>query len=1075
MATATNPFNDFVFLDATPAERGTFTLALDKALEKLEKFQLPDPRFYILQWIQAIVASGAENIWITSKNTDTIPLTLRILFDGPGYTEQELGHLYDHVFLSGRDRSVDRLRELALGWLSASSLHPDTLKITSNGWSRTHKPDGLKTKGDLASAPWAEGSNHCLEIFYAQSYGIKEIITTHCAEVPIPVFLDQDQVSRPGISTGVPWPNRSFENANTQGVMGATYGTDAKTQLTFLRYGVSFISRVEPDLKPAVMLRVSDPTLSKNVSQTDLVRDEAYEEFLARVRSEMKKMAIELSQSRIPSYQRDSLNRYLQAYLVSHLDIRVLQDPERLKLLGPEFARLLSQPVFTSTKGVYRSLQELYEHYQKFGFLAYCAEPRARAFNWTGVLLILDDEEAPIVRKFFPNLIELSIEDVQQQIASGKQDFVDETFSTRILLTTKIMAMGRGFQVEIPDAYPTGQAVLIGGSGRLGALIPGLPLTMMLRNLHKSQLTHSDIVGVVQTLRNQLPRIKDSLAKILRDTTVDTNFTHQRAAELLCEILNDEITRSPSNKSEIIKSSRQIPIIGLENGKLASLDDLSTYLELIPEIYLGGAFIEGLDSGALDPMPQALKLLTQLYPSKSFQATSKIRDRLSQDPNLSLALRRQTLIVGLSSTTVDPKLVLERFANDAAREAAEIARIEREFRKTIDNPDLFIKPDEARLTELAAETSQLGTEVPLVDLTATPIAPPSASPSDTTLGACAPEIQVPHEILPSIINDLDLCRSKESCSFIAETIQLHLERQEPSYSIYLVGCRPGQGKVLLLQGHRVESASTQQAVQGFLRIRDQAPSSDFKKLLSEGLEQLTIKAIHQLDAGPTSTSSRTFLQQWILELSCHNPKRTLAARGRTNELFDLPIVPCLGSKLLSWRVLLEQAERTGQTLVSSGPATLKPNPDREVILLSQGLTPELLSTLGFPQLVTYTPQVTSNPFETLYRSTRRDLLSALWGQTTPLLNENITNRLASDASLWKRWRAGFLSWDPVQEAAVLNPDHKIGQKLTLRFKDDPSWSLIFASALFSTINRGLEEVDDHHERSFLEALIESLD
>ena len=62
METTANPFNDFVFLHATPSDRGSFTLATEKALAKLEKFQLPDPKLFILQWIQALVASGAENI-----------------------------------------------------------------------------------------------------------------------------------------------------------------------------------------------------------------------------------------------------------------------------------------------------------------------------------------------------------------------------------------------------------------------------------------------------------------------------------------------------------------------------------------------------------------------------------------------------------------------------------------------------------------------------------------------------------------------------------------------------------------------------------------------------------------------------------------------------------------------------------------------------------------------------------------------------------------------------------------------------------------------------------------------------
>ena len=48
---------------------------------------------------------------------------------------------------------------------------------------------------------------------------------------------------------------------------------------------------------------------------------------------------------------------------------------------------------------------------------------------------------------------------------------------------------------------------------------------------------------------------------------------------------------------------RSAPLIGLEDGNLVSLDDLRVYLNVTKEVFLGGAFTEGLESGALDPMP----------------------------------------------------------------------------------------------------------------------------------------------------------------------------------------------------------------------------------------------------------------------------------------------------------------------------------------------------------------------------------------------------------------------------------------------------------------------------------------
>ncbi len=57
----------------------------------------------------------------------------------------------------------------------------------------------------------------------------------------------------------------------------------------------------------------------------------------------------------------------------------------------------------------------------------------------------------------------------------------------------------------------------------------------------------------------------------------------------------------------------------------------------------------------------------------------------------------------------------------------------------------------------------------------------------------------------------------------------------------------------------------------------------------------------------------------------------------------------------------------------------------------------------------------------------------------------------------------------------MNPSHKVGKQLTQKFAQDPAWSQVFASALFSTVNRGLDEVDDRHERAFLASLLQTLD
>lgn len=1066
MSQSSNPFNDFVFLNARPAERGSFTLALDKALDKLEKFQLPDPSFFLLQWIQALVASGSQSIHVALENQSARGhWELRLVFDGPGYSARELQSLYDHVFLSGRDRNQDRLRELSLGWLSASSLGPTRLLLESNGWRRAREGGKNKTQEQVQPVAGAEvAAFHRLEIAGQGGYKFEEMLTSRCLDVPVPLIFNGRQLNDPTSSTGVPWPNRSFENGPTRGVMGATYGTDSASQITFLRYGVHFVNRTEPALKPPVIVRASDPTLSKNVSQTDVVRDEAYEEFLARLRSEMKTMGLALTAKRIPSYQRDALNRYLQAYIGSHLDIRALEDPERLERLGPDYANLLHFPVFCSARGVYRSLAELHTIAKRQGALVYCLNPQARTAAWDGVLLVVEPQELEVLRKFFPNLIPLTLTQVQAQIRGGNaaQGLTPEG----LVLARLDLSQRRAYTVSIPDSFPTGLAVLQPPSSRFGTVLTGLQLTLHVVYLDASPPNQNEIAWLEQNVLKGLDVLKRQLLDLLVGdaASAEARLARPRAAELLCEILNLELERARHLKAtaDPLEGYRDAPLIGLEDGQRVSLNDVSTYLQLVKgPLYLGGAFVEGLESGALDPMPEAERLLRAVYPAHSFLPTERRRSDLLKDQELRFSLRRQTLLVGLAKHA-DPRQALARFASEAAEEAAELARIEQDYRQAIDRSELFVAPDQERLLQISSLVEDDLDPVPSL-ANATPA--PSAATTDPN------PVSPPPAALPSLESDLRFAQSREPDLFPERSV-VHVELWEPEFSYHLTN-GPTPGRLMILHGQEANLRAVSYPVRGFIRLA----SSDLavEPILEAACEQMLVKANHASLEGPEQLPRRRALRQWLLEICAQHPARLRLAAQRQRDLYDLPLVPCLGGKTLSWRTLHEQARRFQETVVWSGPPQVPLCPSREVILLQAPLTLELLQELEFPPARSYQPQTQKADFELLYRSTRRDLASVLSGQTTPLLQPNLVEQMASDSSFWKRWRAGFLSWDSAQSVVVINPQHKIGKTLVKKFAEDPSWSGVLACALFSAINRGLEEVQDEHERAFLESLIESLE
>ena len=1081
MTQALNPFNDYVFLNATPAERGSFSLALDKALEKLQKFQLPDPSHFVLQWIQALVAAEATQIHLRYESKGLMgEIHLEIGFDGPGYTHKELLNLYDHVFLSGRDRGVDRLRELALGWLSASSLRPTRLAVTSNGEQRLHDQSqnvqgGEKSQsavGNVESTP-GESKNHLLEVSFRGRSQMEELMRLRCVDVPVPLFLNGEQISNPLNPSGVPWPNRAFESGPSKGVMGATYGHDATTQISFLRYGVNFVSRPEPALQPPVILRVNDPTLSKNVSQTDVVRDEAYDEFLSRLRIEMKAMGMGLTNKRIPSYQRDSLNRFIQAYIVSHLDIRALSDPNRVALLGPDYEGLLNYPVFCSSRGQFRSLAELYEVYRREDCLLYCLVSEARTVNWQGILLVLEMEEVTVLKKFFPHLVGLSIEEVRRQSRLGGTAAHELHRLPPSLAAAPLQVGARTYRIVAFDAYPNGQLTLKPKRSKFGTTLPNVGLSWMVQfEKGEPPPDQSEIVRLQMSLSGAIPILRNSLRDLILDTSSHGVFSRLRAAELLCEMLVFELDSKANDAAseKIINGYVDIPMIGLENGRLVSLSDLRAYLKHLPHIYVGGAFLDGMESGAVDPMPEAAKLVRRLFPSHLLIPTERIRKQLLDgDSELRLELRRQTIMPGMG-THPNPEKAIELFATESAALTAEMQRMEAEYRKALAGPVLFQKPDQERLETLVAGDDESSV---LFDLTS--VDPPNANNAERGESAPRePSGEKPDEPqkLPALEIDIDRCRQRDP-EFLHTSDTVHVERYETEFSFHLATSSQQTGRVYLLEEDRLSTLDHRLPIEGCVRVAPRG-TLNAEDTIKEATDQLLNKATHALRDGPATMSSRKSLRHWLLSVCCREPARLERAKSNRHDLFDLPLVPCLGGSHLSWRTLLEQAERHQETLVSTTQG--RPCPSREVIVLEDPLTKDVLANLGFPSPRSYLPDEDDDRgFEHLYRSTRRILTSVLAGHDTPLLQPGLIAKLSEDASLWTRWRSGFLSWDHAQSVAILNPSHKIGAKLLKRYDADSSWSKIFALALFSTINRGLEEVEDRHELAFLEALVDTLE
>ncbi|MHB2019153.1 MAG: hypothetical protein ACYCW6_19570, partial [Candidatus Xenobia bacterium] len=358
---------------------GTFTVALEKAREKLKRFQLPDPRYYILQLVQAVVASGAHSISVATAGlgsaTETTPAgssdlgevflgyRLTLTFNGPGYEKDELKDLYDYIFESQNDRNRDRLRELALGTLSCQGLDTWYIRIHSGGaewaWRQHEKETVRMAPAELLHVIEVRGGGQCQEV---------DLLRECCQAVPIPIRVNGELIN-PGFTLrgACPWPAWTFQRANMQGAIGLPYSGLAQTRLVINRYGVRITRKNEPRIYPPVVIVLENPDLRKNVSQSDIVEDEAYQSCLSELQFAVMEFAYALCRMSIPGYQREGVVAFQRALITEWIPTQALQ--ARPEDVATELQPLMRMPLFTDIHKTRRSLADIAPHFARDGYV----------------------------------------------------------------------------------------------------------------------------------------------------------------------------------------------------------------------------------------------------------------------------------------------------------------------------------------------------------------------------------------------------------------------------------------------------------------------------------------------------------------------------------------------------------------------------------------------------------------------------------------------------------------------------------------------------------------------------------
>jgi hypothetical protein len=215
----------------TPDKEGEFTVNFAAAREKLARYRLPDPRFYILKLIQWAVAGKATWVDITINRN-----MVKVEHNGLPVRSEDISKLGE-VMIGGKENPC--LSHLLIGVQTAGGLGAKDIRlVSSEGLSCRFTDDGLEVERtetevlhqslELNSIPPAVCSRNTASKFLglvshaepdAPSYFSKDLfslrraeialVRLHCAFASIPIKLNGEVVNRPFFGFGAKVQARS--------------------------------------------------------------------------------------------------------------------------------------------------------------------------------------------------------------------------------------------------------------------------------------------------------------------------------------------------------------------------------------------------------------------------------------------------------------------------------------------------------------------------------------------------------------------------------------------------------------------------------------------------------------------------------------------------------------------------------------------------------------------------------------------------------------------------------------------------------------------------------------------------
>lgn len=269
---------------------GSFTLDPARAREKLREYQLSDPHRYVLLLVQAATALGAERI---EFEIDADDMWMR--FDARFLEPGDIAGLFDALFADAADSGTRGRQTLAFGLNAALALSPRFVRVRSGTQRFEFGTEGIvqveSHDGDVAFTHEIHVKDRpspqvFVEFFKDLRGQIAEevVLREACRWSRVPIWLDGTPISKPlRLPTEETWLRRDVSWGQATGQVGIGSGL-APALVTISCSGVVLLHEALPGAPPGFLALVDAPHLGRDVSQTQIVRDERFVQLMIGLR-----------------------------------------------------------------------------------------------------------------------------------------------------------------------------------------------------------------------------------------------------------------------------------------------------------------------------------------------------------------------------------------------------------------------------------------------------------------------------------------------------------------------------------------------------------------------------------------------------------------------------------------------------------------------------------------------------------------------------------------------------------------------------------------------------------------------